>query len=139
MTNKIKKTLQTVLSDLKHLEPYVYHEAFTTNSVYVKFKDGRLRSLRMSDHNGYDKYRYKWNIGSHIKKMYMSTDDGVKRFYYPLNNFGTIMFIKRIQQYYDVIKLSEIKVSGTTEKIVVLTDEEINELIKSITQTINGC
>lgn len=96
MNKKIEKALRKILTELKELEPYIYHKSYTTNSVYVKFKNERLRSLRISDHDGYDKYKYKWNIRSDVNKMYVDNDNNIKRFYYPLSDFGISWFIKTI-------------------------------------------
>lgn len=43
------------------IECYVYHRA-TTGSVYIRFKDQRMCSIRLGDHNGRGKLKYKYNI-----------------------------------------------------------------------------
>lgn len=42
------------------------NEAVTTNSIYLKFEDTKLGSIRISDHTGKSKYAYKLNIDSDV-------------------------------------------------------------------------
>lgn len=68
---------------LKEFEPlgiYIYHVS-TWDSVYIKFAHNELRSIRIGDHKGRQKYKYKWNIDLEGKTR-TETDDGIKRFYY---------------------------------------------------------
>jgi hypothetical protein len=44
-------------------------------------KDERLGSIRIADHNGRSRYRYKYNIRFDIKRSYEEIDRGIKRFY----------------------------------------------------------
>jgi hypothetical protein len=59
---------------------YLFHSA-ATGSQYVKFKDPRSGSLRISDHPGFKVYRYKWNLihGGERGTLY---EGKVKREYY---------------------------------------------------------
>lgn len=49
--------------DLIGVKSYIWHCA-TTGSVYVRFEDNRIGSVRLGDHNGKDKLKYKFNIRS---------------------------------------------------------------------------
>ena len=40
---------------------YIHSEA-RTGSVYIRFEDARIGSVRIADHPGIEKYRYKWNV-----------------------------------------------------------------------------
>lgn len=70
------------------LRPYIYHLAFT-GSIYIKFKGpySFIGSLRVGDHSGIEKYRYKWNLRHDIDKYYEELDQGVIRRYYPIAQF----------------------------------------------------
>lgn len=76
---------------IKYINKYVSkctlnNEAVTTNSIYLKFNDSRLGSIRVSDHTGRLKYAYKWNIGSDIYKKRIDKNDGYVRYYYPIRD-----------------------------------------------------
>jgi len=50
-----------VLEELKHLGAYVHKKA-TSGSLYIKFRDPRIGSLRIADHKGIKIYSYRWNL-----------------------------------------------------------------------------
>lgn len=58
-----KDIAQTIIDTLQSngVGAYIYCEA-TTSSVYVRFTDARISSIRIADHDGRKKYRYKWNV-----------------------------------------------------------------------------
>lgn len=92
---KIRNIVKTLLSELKLLSPYIYHVS-RWNSVYLKFKDIRLCSVRIGDHNGREKYRYKWNIEVDGKTR-IDNDNNARRFYFSDSDLNA--FILRIKQY----------------------------------------
>ena len=51
-----------ILSELSQFGPYIYHKAVTSNSIYVKFPHWGLGSVRIGDHTGRQKYRYRWQL-----------------------------------------------------------------------------
>jgi len=67
------------------LEPCSHNLALTGN-FYVKFKCKELRSLRMGDYPGRQKYAYKWNLRSDIEENHTEIDRGCTRFYYRTDN-----------------------------------------------------
>lgn len=69
-----------VMKRLRGHGAYLYHAAMT-GSHYVKFSDPRIGSLRIADHRGKDKYRYKWNL-MHGAQRATDYDGHVKREYY---------------------------------------------------------
>ena len=73
------------------LEPVLNNKSVTTNSFYIQFVDPKLRSLRVSDHEGRSKYRYKWNLRLDIKDSYTKLDNGVTRFYYSLKELPNMI------------------------------------------------
>jgi hypothetical protein len=84
MKKQKKKTAKDILNEvmlrLSDLEPYIFHKALT-GSIYIKFKNENLRSLRIADHTGRKKYRYKWNliIDGETRE---EKDRGIARYYY---------------------------------------------------------
>ena len=47
--------------DKQGIKSYIWHKA-TTNSVYIRFEDNRIGSIRLADHRGRERLKYKWNI-----------------------------------------------------------------------------
>ena len=83
-----------VLKELSDLGAYIYHKAVTSDSVYIKFSNPKLGSLRISDHEGRSKYSYRWNLRSDLES-YVDKYQG--RYYY---NTGDIRnMIKHIRNY----------------------------------------
>lgn len=60
------------------------YDAYSSDSVYLKFDDGVLGSLRISDHKGKKHLKYKYNLtlGSPLK---IEDDRGFTRVYAPFN------------------------------------------------------
>lgn len=61
------------------LGAYIWHKA-TTKSCYIRFEDSRLGSIRIADHNGREKYQYKFNVRTDISRSYIDREKW--RFYY---------------------------------------------------------
>ena len=71
----VDENLRISLFDYKLLSKYfnkygincdLNNKAVTTNSIYLKFQNSSLGSIRISDHTGKSKYAYKLNIGSDV-------------------------------------------------------------------------
>lgn len=101
----IQKITLRVLEELKDLDIYLYKKAVTTSSVYLKFKDTRLRSLTIRDHKTIPKYRYKWNIIIGYSGKRMIVDNGATRFFYSEKELP--VFYKSIRSYYKTIRDNE--------------------------------
>jgi hypothetical protein len=80
------KEARKVMHVLKDLKPYVFSVGGTYEggnpSVYIKFKDTRLCSLRIGDHDGYSKYKYKWNLRNDHTEQIAEMDKHVQRYYH---------------------------------------------------------
>lgn len=59
------------------------YDAFSTNSIYLKFDYGVANSLRISDHSGYDYLSYRYNIIVGLEKPYAETVGAYTKEYYP--------------------------------------------------------
>lgn len=58
---KIDECKNKLLELLKDYGSILWHKS-KDNSIYIKFKDTRLGSIRISDHSGRDKYNYTYEI-----------------------------------------------------------------------------
>ena len=69
---------------------WVYHKA-ATGSIYIKFGDPKLCSLRIADHNGRERYRYKWNLMLDGLKSYKKMDGNVCRRFYTADDIDKMV------------------------------------------------
>lgn len=69
--------------------------AKTTKSIYLKLDYGVCCGIRISDHNGIKKYKYKFNLIKQYKGPKQKIDKGYLRLYYDYNN--TEELIKDVQ------------------------------------------
>jgi len=83
-----KKCIADVVSELlkklreKGIGCYIWHRA-TTGSIYVRFDDNRIGSVRIGDHEGKGRYKYKFNIRGDITESHSIVDNNIARHFYP--------------------------------------------------------
>lgn len=58
------------------------YDAYSTNSIYLKFDYGVANGLRISDHTGKRYLKYRYNILTDQKIKSVAKDHGFDRFYY---------------------------------------------------------
>lgn len=97
------------LAKAKHLKPYIYHKAITTNSIYVKFESDSLRSLRISGHTGKSLYKYRWNLRHDVGDFYYTKDRGVVRLFFPPSQMDEMIELMTKLQHIEVLQLSDVK------------------------------
>ena len=73
-----------------NIKAYVWHIA-TTGSVYIRFDDSRMCSIRIGNHKGRNKLKYKYNLRNDISKEQWKKDEDVWRFYLPLNMWKSLI------------------------------------------------
>ena len=96
----MKKIMDNTLSEFKSLGAYTYHVS-KHGSCYVKFKNERLRSVRIADHDGRPWYRYKWNLVSH-RPTEVVRDNGVVRYFYNIIDFNK--FVSHVKNYSNALE-----------------------------------
>ena len=80
---------------------YIRNCSVTTSSIYIKTPDGL--SLRVGDHNGKEKYKYKWNLRWGISKSgFWEKDNGVWRYYCSDPETIANEINKKVQQVKDI-------------------------------------
>ena len=70
-----------ILWKLEPLGVYTYYSAIT-GSVYIKFTEEKLGTVRVSDHPGKEKYAYKWNLRVDTTGKSTEMQGHVKRYIY---------------------------------------------------------
>jgi len=91
---------QIVIRANEHgLGAYIWHNSETSNSVYIRFKDSRMGSIRISDHKGKSKYKYKFNMRSDVRQAQLNKGDGFWRWFFPINDIDGLMeqLLKRME------------------------------------------
>lgn len=90
-----KEIADKLISELekKEIEAYVWHVA-KTGSVYIRFSDSRMCSVRLGDHNGRSKLKYKYNLRSDIKpdECGWKKDDGTWRYYLSIKDWRKMVY-----------------------------------------------
>ena len=72
------------------LNAYIWHVA-TTGSIYIRFKDNRMCSIRIGNHNGREKYKYKFNMRSDIRRKRLEKDKEIWRLYFPVGDINNLI------------------------------------------------
>lgn len=67
------------------------YDAFSTNSIYLKFDYGVGNSLRISDHNGYEYLSYRYNIVLGIKEKYVDATGKYPKEFYPADKVDEVI------------------------------------------------
>lgn len=94
MLKEIEREIIECLSDLG-IAIHVYH-AYSTNSIYIKLDYGALGSIRISDHNGKERYHYKYNVRTDIEECYAED----RRNFYPADKVH-VMLCDILLDYHD--------------------------------------
>lgn len=112
----IANKLVSELNDLG-IGSYVWHAA-TTGSVYIRFDDNRMGSVRIADHKGREKLKYKFNIRTDVKTSPEGKwikDDNKWRFYLSIQHWKNIINVL-IKQHEHIQSNPESKYSYTIPK-----------------------
>lgn len=89
------------------LGAYVWHKA-TTGSAYIRFADSRMGSVRISNHSGSKKYKYKFNLLSDFNSYSQHKDNNVWQYFYPMKQMDKMIS--------DIVKRKEFFSTWTAEK-----------------------
>ena len=84
-----------ILDALVEFKPRIYKRA-TTGSLYIKF-ELIPHSLRVGDHKGIRKYRYRWNLRDDITESFINMNGHEMR-HYPLSELETM--VQDMHKYY---------------------------------------
>ncbi len=72
---EIKNVVRCFMNATARFEPWIYHIS-KWDSVYIKFKDQSMGSVRVADHKQLNHYSYTWNIEVGSKKAFRSEYQG---------------------------------------------------------------
>lgn len=103
--------------------------AKSTKSIYLKLDYGVCCGIRISDHNGKKKYKYKFNIIKQYKGPKEKIDKGYTRLYYDYNN--TDELIKDVQNERK-IKLDKYGLNNYKEYMKINSKASLYNSFKSV-------
>ena len=89
-----------ILVECKNIGAYIYKKAMS-GSIYIKFNK-KCGSLRVGDHKGREKYRYKWEIRIDKEGKSVRLDRGVIRRVYGADSINKM--IEDIKIYCEILK-----------------------------------
>lgn len=77
------------------------YDAMSTDSIYLKLDYGVCNSIRIGGHRGKSKLKYRYNIGTNIKKV-EQVHDQFTQFYYPASEedrlIQRILFDRKVKR-----------------------------------------
>jgi len=79
----MEEIFKKIIEELKKYDFVIstYH-SYTTSSIYIKLDYGVANGIRIADHKGKKKYKYRYNVMKDIEADYKEKDCGYERLYY---------------------------------------------------------
>ena len=106
------ETANKLMRELESLGALRWHTSIT-NSIYIKFKDIRLGSIRISDHKGRTQYNYTYELNENSTKSdILAVIGNIKAKSRILSNFNPenfIVYSKTQQRYIQLKSFNEYK------------------------------
>lgn len=103
-------------------------DSFTTNSVYLKVDCGVCHSIRVSDHRGKKHLKYRYNIGSYVRK-FRSVHDMHRRYYFTVDEVDRLVnFVKydrvhQIDVQHDLVRTLAVRYLELSERNIESRDD----------------
>ena len=106
------ETANQLMKELESIGAIKWHTS-TYGSMYIKFKDVRLGSIRISDHKGRKQYNYTYELNQHnTKPDILAVVGSIKSKARTLSNFNPehfIVYSKTQQRYIQLNNFNEYK------------------------------
>lgn len=93
LNKKQERKIARILAKELIQKGYLVHEHYakTTKSIYLKLDYGACCGIRISDHNGKKKYRYKFNLIKQYNGPKVINDRGYIRLFYNYKNIKELL------------------------------------------------
>jgi hypothetical protein len=101
-----------------------YYKSIKTSSIYIKLDYGVANGIRIADHRGKHKYRYRYNVMIDLEKNHLDTDRGFKRYYFKPSDINKLI----LQIIMD--KQSKLCSYGLKNYQKYMQEEKVNEVNK---------
>lgn len=126
----MEEIFKQIVEELKKYDFIIstYHSC-TTNSVYIKLDYGLANGIRIADHRGKKKYKYRYNVMNDLKEDYMAIDDGFERYYFMPSNIKKMILKIVLYKQSKICKYGIDKYKMYMEK---MKQEEVNKRFKEV-------
>lgn len=83
----MEELFNQIIKELKKYDFVIstYH-SYSTSSIYIKLDYGLANGIRIADHKGKKKYKYRYNVMNDLEKDYKTIDRGFERYYFTPKN-----------------------------------------------------
>ena len=79
----MKEIANLIIEELKKYDFVIStYYSYSTSSIYIKLDYGVANGIRIADHKGKKKYKYRYNVVNDLQKDYSEIDEGYERFYF---------------------------------------------------------
>lgn len=139
---RIRNVVRAIMNATRNLEPWIYHVS-KFDSVYLKFKNEKMGSIRIADHAQRNHYKYKWNVrldASSKSKVWF--DGQVMRHMYCANTLEMLFddlaeHHKELNQ--EPMDFSNLLITDKVEKAVAKgTESGYNAVVKDLNEKETG-
>lgn len=111
----IKNLKNQLLKALEPLCAFLWYEAKTSSSTYIKFRDSRLCSIRLADHKPRARYSYTYDIRINDLELEFKVKEMIYKIFAKakdIDDFNPKLFIvydRELQEYIEVNSEEEFK------------------------------
>ena len=96
---EVNEAAEYLIERLKELGFHVLRlDAVTTSSIYLKVDYGLCHSIRVGDHKGKKKYKYRYNVDISRKARGYSKNEGLIRHFFTGNKKDLDQLIRLVQE-----------------------------------------
>lgn len=118
-----KQIVNILIPKLLDLDFIVHrYNSYTTNSIYIKLDYGVSCGIRIADHRGKAKYRYRFNLLKDYKGNRVIRDGNLIRFFYSFEDIESMLLAIKQERH------NKIEKYGITKYKAIVEKESQNEL-----------
>ena len=112
-----KEIANYIIPKLKNLGFIVHrYDSYSTNSIYLKLDFGVSCGIRISDHPGKAKYRYRFNLIKNYTGNRVIRDDNLIRFFYSYEDIENLLLAIKLEKRAKIERYGIIKYKTLIEK-----------------------
>lgn len=126
----MEEIFEQIINELKKYDFIIstYH-SYSTSSIYIKLDYGVANGIRIADHKGKKKYKYRYNVMNDIEKNYAEIDEGFERFYYTTTSIRKLILKIVLDKQ---SKLCKYGFDNYTKYMNEMKKEEVNKRFKEV-------
>ena len=126
----MEHVFEQIINELKKYDFVIstYH-SYSTSSIYIKLDYGVANGIRIADHKGKKKYKYRYNVMQDIENNYSEIDGGFERFYYTTTSIKKLILKVVMDKQLKICKYGLDNYKRYMEK---MKNEEVNKRFKEV-------